>query len=133
MPVYNERATFTVVVEKLLALRIEGIDLEIIIVESNSTDGTRDLRVSADRLQMLADASAVVLDGFRLRSDAKIVRYPDRYEDERGRTMWQTVWEIMDELQRQSPLLGVVPQSEGELADSADAVPSTSVTPLEAR
>jgi len=82
--------------------------------------------------QAMSEASAVVLDGFRLRSDAKIVRYPDRYEDERGRTMWQTVWEIVDELRRQSPLLGVVPQSEGELADSADVVPSTSVTPLEA-
>ena len=33
----------------------------------------------------MADASAVILDAFRLRSDAKIVRWPDRYMDARGR------------------------------------------------
>jgi hypothetical protein len=48
--------------------------------------------------QMMADASATVLDGFRLRSDAKMIRYPDRYEDERGQTMWEEVWSIMKEL-----------------------------------
>jgi DNA polymerase I-like protein with 3'-5' exonuclease and polymerase domains len=42
-----------------------------------------------------SDASAVVLDGFRLRSDAKIIRHPDRYEDERGRQMWEEVWAVM--------------------------------------
>ena len=47
--------------------------------------------------QAMSDASAIVLDGFRLRSDAKTVRYPDRYSDERGRRMWETVWEILDE------------------------------------
>ena len=33
----------------------------------------------------------IVLDGFRLRSDAKIVRWPDRYMDERGREFWGRV------------------------------------------
>ncbi len=42
MPVYNERATFPEVIQQLLAKRIPGLALEIIIVESNSTDGTRD-------------------------------------------------------------------------------------------
>jgi hypothetical protein len=42
MPVYNERATFVPVMEQLLAKNLEGLDLELIIVESNSTDGTRD-------------------------------------------------------------------------------------------
>jgi hypothetical protein len=48
--------------------------------------------------QIMSDASAVVLDGFRLRSDAKLIRHPDRYEDERGARMWATVWEILDEI-----------------------------------
>ena len=39
-----------------------------------------------------------MLDGFALRSDAYLIRYPDRFTDERGRQMWQTVWEIIDEL-----------------------------------
>ena len=39
----------------------------------------------------MAKASAIVLDGFQLRSDAKIVRWPDRYMDERGREFWGRV------------------------------------------
>ena len=49
-----------------------------------------DVAVAAAQAAM-EEASAIVLDGFRLRSDAKIVRYPDRYMDERGKTMWGTV------------------------------------------
>lgn len=45
--------------------------------------------------QVMADASAKVLDGFRLRADAKIIRHPDRYMDERGEKMWTTVWRIL--------------------------------------
>jgi DNA polymerase I len=36
----------------------------------------------------MADALDIVLSGFRLRSDVKIVRWPDRYMDERGREFW---------------------------------------------
>jgi len=53
-----------------------------------------------DELQMavataqecMRKASEVVLAGFPLRSDAKVVRYPDRYQDPRGVRMWETVW-----------------------------------------
>jgi DNA polymerase-1 len=43
----------------------------------------------------MSDASALVLDGFRLRSDAKVIRHPERYEDERGKEMWKRVWNVM--------------------------------------
>ena len=46
--------------------------------------------------QTMSDASAAVLDGFRLSSDAKIIRYPERYMDERGEKMWNTVWDIVN-------------------------------------
>jgi hypothetical protein len=36
-------------------------------------------------------ASEVVLGGFPLRTEAKVVNYPNRYMDERGRKMWDTV------------------------------------------
>jgi hypothetical protein len=42
VPVYNERRTFNELIERVLEKTIDGIDIEIIIVESNSTDGTRD-------------------------------------------------------------------------------------------
>jgi hypothetical protein len=38
--------------------------------------------------ELMSDASEVVLDGFRLRTDVKIVRYPERYLDKRGAEMW---------------------------------------------
>lgn len=46
----------------------------------------------------MCEASEVVLDGFSLRSEAKIVRYPDRYLDPRGERMWKTVTDIIHRL-----------------------------------
>ncbi len=43
VPAYNERETFPLLMNALLAQRLQGVDREIIIVESNSSDGTRDL------------------------------------------------------------------------------------------
>jgi DNA polymerase-1 len=45
--------------------------------------------------EAMAEASAVVLDGFRLRSDAVIVRWPDRYMDGRGREFWGRVMALL--------------------------------------
>lgn len=42
MPVFNERRTFAEVMGQLVEKEIAGLDIEIIVVESNSTDGTRD-------------------------------------------------------------------------------------------
>lgn len=42
VPVFNEGRTFSTAFDKLLAKEVEGLDIEIIVVESNSTDGTRD-------------------------------------------------------------------------------------------
>jgi hypothetical protein len=38
--------------------------------------------------EAMAEASAVILDGFRLRSDVNIVRWPGRYMDPRGGEFW---------------------------------------------
>jgi len=43
MPVYNEKRTFRECFIQVFNKEIEGVDKEIIIVESNSTDGTREL------------------------------------------------------------------------------------------
>ena len=43
IPVYNEVATVRTALDALVAKRIEGYELQLIIVESNSTDGSRDV------------------------------------------------------------------------------------------
>ncbi len=42
MPVFNEKATFATTMEAVLNKQVEGLNKEIVIVESNSTDGTRE-------------------------------------------------------------------------------------------
>lgn len=41
--------------------------------------------------RLMAEASAIVLDGFALRTDATLIRHPNRYSDPRGQVMWQTL------------------------------------------
>ena len=43
LPVYNEAATVAAILDKVTALDLPDIDVELIIVESNSTDGSRDI------------------------------------------------------------------------------------------
>lgn len=68
---------------------------DAILIEA-PTEHIEDAVVEAQRA--MSDASALVLSGFRLRSDASIVRHPDRYVDERGRRMWETVQKVLGEV-----------------------------------
>ena len=63
--------------------------------------------VVASTQQAMAEASRVVLSGLELRSDAKIISYPDRYSDPRGVKMWETVMGLLAELP-QPELVGSV-------------------------
>jgi hypothetical protein len=67
------------------ALLIEGPadDIEHVVAETEAA---------------MAEASRVVLNGFELRTDAKIVCHPDRYSDPRGVRIWGIVSRILDEL-----------------------------------
>jgi len=65
---------------------------DAILIEA-PLDELEDAVVTAQ--QAMSDASAAVLAGFRLGSEAKIIRYPDRYMDPRGTKMWETVWSII--------------------------------------
>ncbi len=66
--------------------------------------------VVAETQQAMIEASRIVLDGFPLRSDAKVVCHPERYMDERGTQMWKTIQAILDELEAEGdveqPLTG---------------------------
>ena len=46
----------------------------------------------------MLESSEVVLDGFGLRTDATVIRHPDRYMDKRGADMWEKVTGILDRL-----------------------------------
>jgi DNA polymerase I len=52
----------------------------------------------------MAEASRAVLDGFELGTDAKIIRYPDRYMDDRPGSgeMWDRVWELVRNEERKA-------------------------------
>ncbi len=43
----------------------------------------------------MATASRIVLDGFELRTDVNVIRYPDRYMDPRGAEMWDRVMALV--------------------------------------
>ena len=50
---------------------------------------------------IMATASRIVLDGFELATDAEVVRWPDRYMDEkRGRVMWGRVLKLAQDQER---------------------------------
>ena len=50
---------------------------------------------------LMRQASSAVLGDFELGSDAKIVCYPDRYMDERGQVMWDTVMRLIQKIKDQ--------------------------------
>jgi hypothetical protein len=63
-------------------------------------------RLEADVARMqdaMREASRIVLDGFELGTDATLVRYPDRYMDERGAVMWQRVMALLDQAEANTP------------------------------
>ncbi len=70
LPVYNEHDTFRKLVNELLAVSIHRVELEIIIVESNSTDGTREEALSLES----ADPRITLLLEERARGKGHAVR-----------------------------------------------------------
>lgn len=77
-----------------------GIQVCAPVHDAVLVEGRVDLigQVVADTQAAMAEASRVVLNGFELRSDAEIVRWPDRYVDKRGVRMWETITGILEEL-----------------------------------
>lgn len=49
VPVYNERRTLAELLDRVLAKQIEGVTIEVIVVESGSTDGSADIVASYAR------------------------------------------------------------------------------------
>ena len=47
---------------------------------------------------LMGRAGAAVTGGLAVRTDAELVRWPDRYMDERGAVMWRRVTGLLEEL-----------------------------------
>ena len=63
-----------------------------------------ELESGLDKAQgLMRLASRAVLGDFELGSDAKVVCHPDRYMDERGQVMWDTVTGLIHKIKSQQP------------------------------
>lgn len=80
--------------------------------------------VVAHTQAVMRAASAAILDGFMLESDAKLVRAPERYMDERGAAMWNMV---MAKLGLDTRIVGA-----GETASPATTCPAAEQQPVPA-
>jgi hypothetical protein len=49
--------------------------------------------------EAMREGSELVLPRFSLRTEANIIRFPERYMDDRGKRMWETVFRILGELE----------------------------------
>jgi len=50
----------------------------------------------------MAEASRVVLRGFELFTDVKVIRYPDRYRSSKGEAMWNLVMRLLEEIETET-------------------------------
>jgi DNA polymerase I len=67
---------------------------DAILIEAPAAEIDRHV---AELRACMAEASRIVLGGFEVRTDAEIVRSPDRYADKRGHLMWATVTRLLGE------------------------------------
>jgi DNA polymerase-1 len=65
---------------------------DVLLVEG---DASSIENVVARTRAAMAEASRIVLDGLEVDTDAEIIRWPDRYADDRARVMWVRVSELL--------------------------------------
>ena len=95
-PVQSAAAEMLRLACSLMAER--GIPLCAPVHDAVLVEGTADdiEDVVAEARLAMAEASAAVLRGMVIETDVEIIRWPDRYADERGAEMWQRVNECLD-------------------------------------
>jgi len=52
-------------------------------------------KAALDTQQAMEEASELILKGFRLKTDTEVVKWPDRYFDERGAGMWSKIMKLL--------------------------------------
>ena len=64
---------------------------DAMLVEASEHQIEATVGTTQDAMQ---EASEIVLSGFPLRSDATVIKYPDRYTDPRGQRLWNTIQDL---------------------------------------
>jgi hypothetical protein len=73
----------------LLEAPIERIEADVALLQ--------EIMQRAGRIVLNPDNDPTICD---LRTDAKIIQYPERFSDPRGEALWQRVLDLLDEYQR---------------------------------
>jgi DNA polymerase-1 len=82
----------------LIALTEAGINVCAPVHDAVLIEDTMDrIAATVERAQdIMRRASEVVLGGFPIRTEAKVVRWPERYSDPRGEKMWNLICRLTD-------------------------------------
>jgi hypothetical protein len=78
---------------------------DAVLIEADA-DGINEAVANAQ--SAMRQASEIVLSGFPLRTDAKVVRHPDRYADDRGARVWELVTGIVADIRESEAALALV-------------------------
>lgn len=70
---------------------------DAVLIEADEATWERDVEQMQEAMR---EASRIVLDGFELGTDIKVIRDHERYTDPRGDVMWRTTAEILRDLKR---------------------------------
>jgi hypothetical protein len=81
-------------------IQVDAVIHDALLVEARNEEIET---VVADTQHLMQRASELVCPGFPLRTEVKMIRYPDRYTDKRGVHMWETVQNILSDLEARVP------------------------------
>jgi hypothetical protein len=70
---------------------------DAVLIEAHLDKIERDVETAKNLMQ---EASKIVLGGFAVRTGAELIKYPDRYVDDRGKQMWNKVIEILERVEK---------------------------------
>ena len=70
------------------------------VMAEGPADQVEELSTALDRV--LGDAAAIILRGYRLPTDCQVIRPGERYFDDRGEAMWNTVAGLLARADRET-------------------------------
>lgn len=78
-------------------IRICALVHDAVLIESPEDDIDAAVAVTRD---VMREASMLVLDGFEIKTDARIIRFPDRFIEPKGELMWNQLMALLNEFPR---------------------------------